>query len=71
MSIRREQNESKRQQLLQNLEIGAGLYSNGETILRCDRNCINTYRWLKQNRAELEKQPRLAGYLNNRPKTPV
>ncbi|CAF1451088.1 unnamed protein product [Adineta steineri] len=101
MSIRREQNESKKQQLLQkfsdnlpkylqNLEILAGLYSNGgcffvgnhltwadlffydlgETILQCDRNSLNTYPWLKQNRSEVAKQPRIAEYLKNGPKTP-
>ncbi|CAF4329761.1 unnamed protein product, partial [Adineta steineri] len=45
-------------------------YDLGETILQCDRNSLNTYPWLKQNRAEVAKQPRIAEYLKNGPKTP-
>ncbi|CAF3479039.1 unnamed protein product [Rotaria sp. Silwood1] len=41
-----------------------------ETLLEIDENCLNNYPWLKQNRAEVEKQPRIAEYLKNRPKTP-
>jgi len=41
-----------------------------ETLLSIDGNCLNNYAWLKQNRAEVEKQPKIAEYLQNRPKTP-
>ncbi|CAF3007700.1 unnamed protein product [Rotaria sp. Silwood2] len=41
-----------------------------ETLLRIDENCLNNYPWLKQNRGEVEKQPKIAEYLKNRPKTP-
>ncbi|CAF2946550.1 unnamed protein product, partial [Rotaria sp. Silwood2] len=41
-----------------------------ETLLGIDENCLNNYSWLTQNRAEVEKQPKIAEYLKNRPKTP-
>jgi glutathione S-transferase len=45
-------------------------YNLFETLLESDGNCLNNHPWLKQNRAEVEKQPRIAEYLKNRPKTP-
>jgi len=45
-------------------------YDIGETLLQVDPNGLNSYSWLKQNRAEVEKQPKIAEYLKNRPKTP-
>jgi hypothetical protein len=30
---------------------------------------LDSYPWLIQNRAEVEKQPKIAEYLKNRPKT--
>jgi len=40
-----------------------------ETLFELDENCLNNYPWLKQNREEVAKQPRIAEYLANRPKT--
>ena len=45
-------------------------YDFGESFLAVDENCLNNYPWLKQNRAEVAKQPKIAEYLKNRPKTP-
>ncbi|CAF1344200.1 unnamed protein product [Rotaria sordida] len=45
-------------------------YNTGENILELDRNCLNNYPWLKQNRAEVARQPRITEYLRSRPKTP-
>jgi glutathione S-transferase len=39
----------------------------GDHILQADANAFNNYPWLKQNRAEVEKQPKIAEYLKNRP----
>jgi len=39
-------------------------------LLEFDADCLDNYSWLKQNRAEVEKQPRIAEYLKNRPTTP-
>ena len=44
-------------------------YDIGETLLQYDGSNLDKYPWLKQNRAEVEKQPRIAEYLKNRPKT--
>jgi len=44
-------------------------YETGEKILQADENCFNSYPWLKQNRAEVEKQSTIAEYLKNRPKS--
>ncbi|CAF1386189.1 unnamed protein product [Rotaria sordida] len=44
-------------------------YNTGENILELDRNCLNNYPWLKQNRAEVARQPRIAEYLRRRPIT--
>jgi glutathione S-transferase len=41
----------------------------GEILLGMDENCLDNHPWLKQNRAEVEKQPKIAEYLKNRPKT--
>ncbi|CAF4016340.1 unnamed protein product [Rotaria sordida] len=40
-----------------------------ETILAMNENCLENYPRLKQNREEVEKQPKIAEYLKNRPKT--
>ncbi|CAF1184567.1 unnamed protein product [Rotaria magnacalcarata] len=45
-------------------------YDLSETLLGMNGNCLETYPRLKQNREEVEKQPKIAEYLNNRPKTP-
>ena len=44
-------------------------YNVGESILQINGNCMDTYSWLQQNRAEVEKNPKVAEYLKNRPKT--
>jgi glutathione S-transferase len=44
-------------------------YNTGEGVLQRDANGLDNYPWLKQNREEVEKQPRIAEYLKNRPKT--
>jgi glutathione S-transferase len=44
-------------------------YDFGQTFLEMDGNCLNNYAWLQKNRAEVEKQPKIAEYLKNRPKT--
>jgi glutathione S-transferase len=46
------------------------VYDIVDVLLQLDENCLNNYSWLKQNRAEVEKQPKIAEYLKNRPKTP-
>jgi glutathione S-transferase len=43
----------------------------GQTLFEIlNENCLDNHAWLQQNRAEVEKQPRIAEYLKNRPKTP-
>jgi glutathione S-transferase len=44
-------------------------YDIGETLLTIDANGLDKNQWLKNNRAEVEKQPKIAQYLKNRPKT--
>jgi glutathione S-transferase len=44
-------------------------YDLTQTILGLNGNALDSYPWLKQNRAEVEKQPKIAEYLKNRPKT--
>jgi glutathione S-transferase len=44
-------------------------YDMGETMLGLDGNCFDKFPWLQQNRAEVAKQPKVAEYLKNRPKT--
>jgi len=44
-------------------------YAMGEVVLQFDGSSLDNYPWLKQNREEVEKQPRIAEYLKNRPKT--
>jgi glutathione S-transferase len=46
-------------------------YDVGDTILQVDGNSLDKYPWLKQNRAEVEKQPKVAEYLKNRPKSAI
>ncbi|CAF1035121.1 unnamed protein product [Adineta steineri] len=41
----------------------------GETFLGMDAECLNSYPWLQQNRAEVENQPEIAEYLKDRPKS--
>lgn len=43
----------------------------GESMLHINCNCMNDFPWLKQNRAEVEKNPKVAEYLKNRPKSTV
>jgi glutathione S-transferase len=43
-------------------------YDMAEHLLQVDGSGLDKYTWLKQNRAEVEKQPRIAEYLKNRPK---
>ncbi|UJR07815.1 hypothetical protein I4U23_012098 [Adineta vaga] len=44
-------------------------YNFTQTFLQEDKTCLDKYPWLKQNRAEVEKQPKIAEYLKNRPET--
>ncbi|UJR19956.1 hypothetical protein I4U23_023088 [Adineta vaga] len=44
-------------------------YNFGELILDFNPDCFNNYSWLQNNRAEVAKQPKIAEYLKNRPKT--
>jgi glutathione S-transferase len=44
-------------------------YAVGQTFLELDGNGLDNHPWLKQNRAEVEKQPKIAAYLKNRPQT--
>ena len=45
-------------------------YYFGEILLGMNGNCLDDFAWFKQNRAEVEKQPKIAEYLQNRPATP-
>ncbi|CAF1149847.1 unnamed protein product [Adineta steineri] len=45
-------------------------YDMGALILQVDSNAFNNHAWLKDNRAEVEKQPKIAEYLKSRPNTP-
>ena len=42
----------------------------GFNLLQANETCLDKHPWLKQNRAEVEKQPRIAEYLKKRPQTP-
>ncbi|UJR38738.1 hypothetical protein I4U23_031403 [Adineta vaga] len=44
-------------------------HSFGETILGVDEKVLDNHSWLKHNRAEVEKHPKIAKYLKNRPKS--
>ena len=44
-------------------------YDVSESMLQLDGNCLDKYAWLKQNRAEVEKNSKITEYLKNRPKT--
>ncbi|CAF2661249.1 unnamed protein product [Rotaria sp. Silwood2] len=46
-------------------------YNFFETILGINENCLDNYPSLKQNRQEVEKQPKIVDYLKNRPKTSI
>lgn len=41
-----------------------------ENVLEIDANVLDKYSWLKANRDEVAKNPKIAEYLKNRPKTP-
>jgi glutathione S-transferase len=45
-------------------------YDLGENLLQTDAHGLNNHPWLQNNRAEVEKQPKIAEYLKSRPKTP-
>ncbi|CAF0980901.1 unnamed protein product [Adineta steineri] len=45
-------------------------YNTGQNLLQMDENSLNNYPWLKQNREEVEKQPKIAEYIKNRPDMP-
>ncbi|CAF3352954.1 unnamed protein product [Rotaria socialis] len=45
-------------------------YDFGETLLGLDGDCLNNFPWLKQNRAEVAKQPKVAEHIKNRSETP-
>ncbi|CAF1279458.1 unnamed protein product [Rotaria sordida] len=67
-----EQDDDKREELkFDNHLPWADLYFYNflETILGINENCLDNYPSLKQNREEVEKQPKIAEYLKNRPKT--
>ena len=44
-------------------------YDVGESMIQFDSNSFDKFPWLKQNRAEVGKNARIAEYLKNRPKT--
>ena len=44
-------------------------YEVSNTLIESHASSIDSYPWLKQNRVEVEKQPRIAEYLKTRPKT--
>ena len=43
----------------------------GLNLLQIDGTCLDKHPWLKQNRVEVEKQPRIAEYLKKRPQTTI
>ncbi|UJR07814.1 hypothetical protein I4U23_012097 [Adineta vaga] len=45
-------------------------YDISQTTIETEATSLDKFAWLKQNRAEVEKQPKIAEYLKNRPKTP-
>ena len=45
------------------------VYNMLEYILQIDANVLQSYPWLYKNRQEVEKQPKIATYLKNRPST--
>ncbi|CAF1035180.1 unnamed protein product [Adineta steineri] len=44
-------------------------YTFGQLLIQFQADSLNNFSWLKQNRAEVEKQPKIAEYLKNRPET--
>ncbi|CAF1653643.1 unnamed protein product [Didymodactylos carnosus] len=43
------------------------VYNILEYLLQIDENVLYSYSWLHKNREEVEKQPKIASYLKNRP----
>ncbi|CAF1000673.1 unnamed protein product [Adineta steineri] len=44
-------------------------YDLAQHLLERDENVLNNHPWLKENRQQVEKQPKIAEYLKNRPQT--
>ncbi|CAF0861913.1 unnamed protein product [Adineta steineri] len=44
-------------------------YTFAQAWIGVEADCLNNFSWLKKNRAEVEKQPKIAEYLKNRPQT--
>ncbi|CAF0939759.1 unnamed protein product [Adineta steineri] len=44
-------------------------YDLAQHLLQRDENVLNNHPWLKENRQQVEKQPKIAEYLKNRPQT--
>ena len=44
-------------------------YDIAQSFLERDESCLNNYPWLQKNRQEVEKHPKIAEYLKNRPKS--
>ena len=44
-------------------------YDVAENILRIDGSLLNRYPWLKYNRQEVERHPKISAYLRSRPQT--
>jgi glutathione S-transferase len=45
-------------------------YDTLESLLQVDGNILNNHPWLRQNRQEIERQPKISAYLKSRPQTP-
>jgi glutathione S-transferase len=45
------------------------IYDMLEYIVRVDSDILHSYPWLQRNRQEVEKHPKIAAYLKNRPST--
>ena len=45
-------------------------YDMGENLLQIDGTALNNFPWLKRNRQEVERNPKIAAYLRSRPQTP-
>lgn len=44
-------------------------YDVGESLLQVDGTALNNFPWLKRNRQEVERHPKIAAYLQSRPRT--
>lgn len=44
-------------------------YDVGESMIQLDSTSLDKHPWLKQNRAQVDRNPKIAEYLKNRPKT--